>query len=111
MQLVQPDVHTICMGLAASMRSFLLAEGEITKRKKKRISLVMIHQPASSFYEAQTREFILEAEEELLKLCESITMVYVQRMGKPLWVVSEDMERMFLFQQHKPKFMELCLIE
>ena len=53
---------------------------------------VMIHQPASSFYEAQTGEFILEAE-ELLKLRESITRVYVQRTGKPLWVVSEDMER------------------
>ncbi|MBA0671435.1 hypothetical protein Goklo_029478 [Gossypium klotzschianum] len=32
MQFVQPDVHTICMGLAASMGSFLLARGEITKR-------------------------------------------------------------------------------
>ncbi|MFQ6624558.1 hypothetical protein Gotur_003368 [Gossypium turneri] len=32
MQFVQPDVHTICMRLAASMGSFLLAEGEITKR-------------------------------------------------------------------------------
>ncbi|MBA0570470.1 hypothetical protein Golob_004125, partial [Gossypium lobatum] len=32
----------------------------------------MIHQPASSSYEAQTGEFILEAE-ELLKLCESLT--------------------------------------
>lgn len=53
---------------------------------------VMIHQPASSFYEAQTGEFILEAE-ELLKLRETITRVYVQRTGKPLWVVSEDMER------------------
>ncbi|PPR94017.1 hypothetical protein GOBAR_AA26652 [Gossypium barbadense] len=53
---------------------------------------VMIHQPASSFYEAQTGEFILEAE-ELLKLRESLTRVYVQRTGKPLWVVSEDMER------------------
>ena len=52
----------------------------------------MIHQPASSFYEAQTGEFILEAE-ELLKLRETITRVYVQRTGKPLWVVSEDMER------------------
>jgi len=52
----------------------------------------MIHQPASSFYEAQTGEFILEAE-ELLKLRESLTRVYVQRTGKPLWVVSEDMER------------------
>nr|YP_010144953.1 clp protease proteolytic subunit [Exacum affine]QQL92358.1 clp protease proteolytic subunit [Exacum affine] len=53
---------------------------------------VMIHQPASSFYEAQTGEFILEAE-ELLKLRETITRVYVQRTGKSLWVVSEDMER------------------
>lgn len=53
---------------------------------------VMIHQPASSFYEAQTGEFILEAE-ELLKLRETITRVYVQRTGKPLWLVSEDMER------------------
>lgn len=53
---------------------------------------VMIHQPASSFYEAQTGEFILEAE-ELLKLRETLTKVYVQRTGKPLWVVSEDMER------------------
>ena len=41
----------------------------------------MIHQPASSFYEAQTGEFILEAE-ELLKLRETVTRV-----------VSEDMER------------------
>ncbi|PRQ15688.1 putative endopeptidase Clp (chloroplast) [Rosa chinensis] len=53
---------------------------------------VMIHQPASSFYEAQTGEFVLEAE-ELLKLRETITRVYAQRTGKPLWVVSEDMER------------------
>ncbi|CAN6454801.1 unnamed protein product [Victoria cruziana] len=52
----------------------------------------MIHQPASFFYEAQAGEFILEAE-ELLKLREILTRVYVQRMGKPLWVVSEDMER------------------
>ena len=47
----------------------------------------MIHQPASSFYEAQTGEFILEAE-ELLKMRETITRVYVQRTGKPLWVMS-----------------------
>ncbi|KAJ0989608.1 hypothetical protein J5N97_007964 [Dioscorea zingiberensis] len=53
---------------------------------------VMIHQPASSFYEAQAGEFILEAE-ELLKLRETLTRVYVQRTGNPLWAVSEDMER------------------
>ncbi|KAK3205155.1 hypothetical protein Dsin_019201, partial [Dipteronia sinensis] len=73
MQFVRPDIQTICMGLAASMR-------------------VMIHQHATNFYEAQTSELILE-EEELLKLLEILTRVYVQRIGKPLWAVSEDMER------------------
>nr|YP_009383902.1 clp protease proteolytic subunit [Morella rubra]YP_009917858.1 ClpP [Morella salicifolia]YP_009934792.1 clp protease proteolytic subunit [Morella cerifera]ARS44204.1 clp protease proteolytic subunit [Morella rubra]ARS44287.1 clp protease proteolytic subunit [Morella rubra]ARS44370.1 clp protease proteolytic subunit [Morella rubra]QLM01892.1 ClpP [Morella salicifolia]QNR95423.1 clp protease proteolytic subunit [Morella cerifera] len=93
MQFVPPDVQTICMGLAASMGSFILVGGEITKRLAfPHARRVMIHQPASSFYEAQTGEFILEAE-ELLKLRETITKVYVQRTGKPLWVISEDMER------------------
>nr|YP_010518771.1 clpP-like protease [Smilax weniae]UXO94385.1 clpP-like protease [Smilax weniae] len=92
MQFVPPDVHTICMGLAASMGSFILVGGEITKRIAFPHARVMIHQPASSFYEAQAGEFILEAE-ELLKLRETITKVYVQRTGNPLWVVSEDMER------------------
>ncbi|RZC45470.1 hypothetical protein C5167_038443 [Papaver somniferum] len=72
MQFVQPDVYTICMGLNASMGSFVLVGGEITKRT--------------------TEEFVLEAE-ELLKLRETLTRVYVQRTGNPLWVVSEDMER------------------
>ncbi|YP_010041535.1 ATP-dependent Clp protease proteolytic subunit (chloroplast) [Castanea sativa] len=93
MQFVQPDVQTICMGLAASIGSFLLVGGEITKRLAfPHARRVMIHQPASSFYEAPAGEFILEAE-EMMKLRETITGVYVQRTGTPLWVVSEDMER------------------
>nr|YP_010980517.1 clpP-like protease [Phaius philippinensis]WOC84956.1 clpP-like protease [Phaius philippinensis] len=92
MQFVSPDVHTVCMGLAASMGSFILVGGEITKRLAFPHARVMIHQPASSFYEAQAGDFILEAE-ELLKLRETLTKVYVQRTGNPLWVISEDMER------------------
>nr|YP_010312132.1 clp protease proteolytic subunit [Zanthoxylum ailanthoides]ULF02597.1 clp protease proteolytic subunit [Zanthoxylum ailanthoides] len=92
MQFVRPDVQTICMGLAASMGSFLLAAGASTKRLAFPHAWVMIHQPIGAFYGAQTGEFILDTE-ELLKLREILTMVYVQRSGKPLWVVSEDMER------------------
>ncbi|XP_076886129.1 ATP-dependent Clp protease proteolytic subunit-like [Bidens hawaiensis] len=92
MQFVQPDVHTICMGSAASMGSFILVGGEITKRLAFPHAKVMIHQPAGSFFEVATGEFILEVG-ELLKLRETLTRVYVQRTGKPLWVVSEDMER------------------
>nr|YP_010421056.1 clp protease proteolytic subunit [Urtica ardens]YP_010421717.1 clp protease proteolytic subunit [Urtica mairei]YP_010421799.1 clp protease proteolytic subunit [Urtica membranifolia]YP_010422046.1 clp protease proteolytic subunit [Urtica thunbergiana]USG97390.1 clp protease proteolytic subunit [Urtica mairei var. mairei]USG54776.1 clp protease proteolytic subunit [Urtica ardens]USG54858.1 clp protease proteolytic subunit [Urtica ardens]USG55769.1 clp protease proteolytic subunit [Urtica ma len=92
MQFVQPDVQTICIGLAASMGSFILVGGEITKRLAFPHARVMIHQPSSSFYQASTGDFILEAE-ELLTLRETLTKVYVQRTGKSLWVVSEDMER------------------
>nr|YP_010633378.1 ATP-dependent Clp protease proteolytic subunit 1 [Ficus natalensis]WBP65886.1 ATP-dependent Clp protease proteolytic subunit 1 [Ficus natalensis] len=92
MQFVKPDVQTICMGLAASMGSFILVGGEITKRLAFPHARVMIHQPASSFYEAQAGEFVLEAE-ELLKLRETLTRVYAQRTGKPSWVIFEDMER------------------
>nr|YP_010691707.1 clp protease proteolytic subunit [Vallesia antillana]WBU94894.1 clp protease proteolytic subunit [Vallesia antillana] len=91
-QFVPPDVYTICVGVAASMGSFILLGGTITKRIAFPHARVMIHQPASSFYEAKTGELVLEAE-ELLKLRENIATAYVQRTGKPFWVVSEDMER------------------
>nr|YP_010165390.1 ATP-dependent Clp protease proteolytic subunit [Rhamnus globosa]QRN73961.1 ATP-dependent Clp protease proteolytic subunit [Rhamnus globosa]UTA92620.1 ATP-dependent Clp protease proteolytic subunit [Rhamnus globosa] len=94
MQFVRPDIQTVCMGLAASMGSFILVGGTITKRLAfpHAWRQVMIHQPATSYYEAQTAEFILEAE-ELLKMRETITRVYAQRTGKPFWVVSDDLER------------------
>nr|ANQ38699.1 ATP-dependent Clp protease proteolytic subunit [Cynomorium coccineum] len=92
MQFVIPDVHTICMGLAASMGSLILVGGKITKRLAFPHARVMIHQPACYFYEAQTIDFILEAE-ELLKLREMLTKIYVQRTGKSLWIISEDLER------------------
>nr|YP_010048186.1 clp protease proteolytic subunit [Pilea pumila]QPK42794.1 clp protease proteolytic subunit [Pilea pumila] len=92
MQFVQPDIQTICVGLAASMGSFLLVGGEITKRIAFPHAWVMIHQPSSSFYKTTLVNFILEVE-ELLKMRETLTKVYAQRTGKSLWVVSEDMER------------------
>nr|YP_009691036.1 ATP-dependent Clp protease proteolytic subunit [Saccoloma inaequale]QEG57816.1 ATP-dependent Clp protease proteolytic subunit [Saccoloma inaequale] len=92
MQFVVPDVHTICIGLAASMGSFTLAGGEITRRIALPHARVMIHQPASSYYDGQAGECVMEAE-EVSKLRDCITKVYAQRTGKPLWVISEDMER------------------
>nr|YP_004123449.1 ClpP [Rhizanthella gardneri]ACU46607.1 ClpP [Rhizanthella gardneri] len=92
MQFVPPTVHTVCIGLAASIGSLILVGGEITKRLAFPHARVMIHQPASSFYESQVGEFILEAE-EFLKLRETILKVYVQRTSKPLFVISKDIER------------------
>nr|YP_010047752.1 clp protease proteolytic subunit [Pilea thymifolia]QPK42361.1 clp protease proteolytic subunit [Pilea thymifolia] len=92
MQFVQPDIQTICVGLAASMASFLLVGGEITKRIAFPHAWVMIHQPSSSFSTTRMLNFIMEVK-ELLKMRETLTKVYAQRTGKSLWVVSEDMER------------------
>jgi ATP-dependent Clp protease protease subunit len=52
----------------------------------------MIHQPASSYYDGQAGECMMEGI-EILKLRDSITRVYAQRTGKPIWAISEDMER------------------
>ncbi|TYG52852.1 hypothetical protein ES288_D09G061800v1 [Gossypium darwinii] len=52
-------------------------------------SLCELEEPFIMLYH---QEFILEAK-ELLKLRESLTRVYVQRTGNPLWVVFEDLGR------------------
>nr|YP_009652565.1 clp protease proteolytic subunit protein [Vincetoxicum insigne]YP_010247995.1 ATP-dependent Clp protease proteolytic subunit [Vincetoxicum forrestii]YP_010451783.1 clp protease proteolytic subunit [Vincetoxicum mongolicum]YP_010507494.1 clp protease proteolytic subunit [Vincetoxicum pingtaoanum]YP_010608134.1 clp protease proteolytic subunit [Vincetoxicum lindleyi]AGW05031.1 clp protease proteolytic subunit protein [Vincetoxicum rossicum]QCF45842.1 clp protease proteolytic subunit protein len=92
MQFVPPDVHTVGMGLVASMGSFILAGGEITKRMAFPHARVMMHQPASLFCDTQAGDVTLEAG-ELMSLRETLTRVYAQRTGKPLWVVSKDIER------------------
>nr|YP_010364631.1 clp protease proteolytic subunit [Solanum bradei]UNZ92304.1 clp protease proteolytic subunit [Solanum bradei] len=92
MQFVRPDIHTVCIGLAASMGSFILVGGERNKRIAFPHARVMMHEPASGFYMAQVGEFVVEAG-ELLKLRETLTRVYAERTGKPFWVVSEDLER------------------
>nr|YP_010831730.1 clp protease proteolytic subunit [Caragana leucophloea]WFG50560.1 clp protease proteolytic subunit [Caragana leucophloea]WFG50636.1 clp protease proteolytic subunit [Caragana leucophloea] len=92
MQFVEAEVQTVCVGLAASMGSLLLVGGVITKRLAFPHAWVMIHQPASSFYEGQTAECMLEAN-ELLKMRETMTKIYAQRTGKPSWQISKDMER------------------
>ena len=73
MQLIKPDVATICTGMAASMGAVLLCAGEKGKRSGLTHSRVMIHQPLggaqgqASDIEITTRE-ILTLKEELYKI-------------------------------------------
>nr|YP_010555366.1 ClpP [Adinobotrys atropurpureus]UYR22005.1 ClpP [Adinobotrys atropurpureus] len=92
MQLIEAQVQTVCVGLAASMGSLLLVGGAFTKRIAFPHARVMIHQPASSFFEGQTVECVLEAE-ELLKIRKTMTTIYARRTGKPSWQIYKDMER------------------
>nr|AWI69850.1 Clp protease proteolytic subunit [Malouetia tamaquarina] len=92
MQFVAPIVHTICIGLAASMGSFLLVGGEITERLAFPHARVMIHQPLGSFYGTDVPDNFKELE-EMADLYDLIVAVYVQRTGKPARIIYEDMER------------------
>nr|YP_010964715.1 ATP-dependent Clp protease proteolytic subunit [Hedysarum longigynophorum]WNM89370.1 ATP-dependent Clp protease proteolytic subunit [Hedysarum longigynophorum] len=94
MQVIEAEVNTVCLGLAASMGSLLLLGGEVTKRLAFPHARVMIHQPASAFFEGQTVDCMLEAN-QVLKMRETMTKIYAQRTGKPSWQISKDMERDF----------------
>lgn len=90
-QFLKPDVATICMGLAASMGSFLLAAGTKGKRSALPNSRLMIHQPSSGAQgtaadiEIQAKE-ILYARERLNKLLADHTGQSVER-------IAEDVDR------------------
>uniref|UniRef100_UPI0030FF39A9 clp protease proteolytic subunit n=1 Tax=Huberantha cerasoides TaxID=235797 RepID=UPI0030FF39A9 len=93
MQWVQPEVYTICLGLAASMGSFLLVGGEITKRIALPYARIMIHQPASSFFDDDDSGEIIVEINELMQIYDDVMKVYAQRTGTPLWVIAMDIER------------------
>lgn len=91
MQFIKPDIATTCMGLAASMGSFLLAAGTKGKRAALPNSRIMIHQPSAgtqgqvSDIEIMTKEFI-STKERLNKLL-------VHHTGQPLDRIEKDTDR------------------
>ena len=92
MQVIVPNVHTICMGVAASMGSFILIGGEITKRMALPHARVMIHQPASSYYDGPAAEFHNEAK-HITMLRNYITKCYIERTDNPEEVIQRDLDR------------------
>ena len=69
MQFVQPDVGTICMGLAASMGQFLLCAGANGKRYALPHARIMMHQPSGGI-RGQASDIAIQAEQ----------MIYVKRL-------------------------------
>ena len=64
MQHIKPDVHTVCVGLAASMGAFLLCAGTKGKRSSLRHSRIMIHQPLGGA-QGQASDIRIQADEIL----------------------------------------------
>jgi ATP-dependent Clp protease protease subunit len=94
MQLVKCDVSTICMGLAASAASILLAGGAKEKRFALPFSRVMIHQPWVSGVGGQATDIDIHAK-EILHTRRVMNDIMAKHSGKPLEQIEKDTERDF----------------
>lgn len=90
-QHIKPDVQTICIGMAASMGSFLLAAGAKGKRFALPNAEVMIHQPLGGA-QGQATEIEIAAK-HILRTRERLNKILSERTGQPIEKIEKDTDR------------------
>jgi ATP-dependent Clp protease protease subunit len=93
MQFLRSPVNTICMGMAASMGSFLLAAGKAGKRSALPHSRIMIHQPSGGT-QGTAADIEIQAK-EILHMRATMNRLYSHHTGRPIEQIERDMERDF----------------
>ncbi len=91
MQFIKPNVSTLCMGMAASMGSFLLMAGAKGKRFVLPNAKIMIHQPSGGT-SGQATDIEIHAR-EIIRTRQRLNEIYAERTGQPLEKIALDMER------------------
>ena len=91
MQIIEPDVATICTGMAASMGSVLLCAGAQGKRSALKHSRVMIHQPLGGA-KGQATEILIAAD-HIQRTKQRLNRILSENTGKPIEQVAIDTER------------------
>ena len=91
MQFIKPQVQTICVGIAMSMGSLILASGAKGKRFSLPNSRILIHQPSAGF-EGQATDIEIHAQ-EILNIRRRIDEIYAEHSGQSFDQVHADMER------------------
>jgi ATP-dependent Clp protease, protease subunit len=91
MQFIQPDVATICMGLAASMGQFLLCSGAEGKRFALPHARIMMHQPSGGV-RGQASDIAIQAE-QLIYIKRLMAERIAHHTGQTVEQVQEDSER------------------
>lgn len=91
MNYIKPDVSTICVGLAASMGSFLLSSGAKGKRIALPNSEILIHQPLGGT-QGQASDIKIYSD-FIIKTRKKLNTILAQNTGKPLEVIEHDTER------------------
>ena len=93
MKYIKCDVSTICMGLAASFGSFLLAGGTKGKRFALPNAEIMIHQPALSGGVKGQASDIRIMSEHIQKTKQRLNRIYAQNTGQPIEIIERDCDR------------------
>ena len=93
MQHVKPDIHTVCVGLAASMGAFLLCAGAKGKRSSLLHSRIMIHQPLGGA-RGQASDIRIQAD-EILFIKDRLNKELSDRTGQDIERIREDTDRDF----------------
>ncbi len=101
MNFIKPDVSTLCLGMAASMGSFLLMAGAKGKRFSLPNSKIMIHQPSGGA-QGQATDIEITAR-EIIKTREQLNRLYAERTGQTYEKISADMERDFYMSADEAK--------
>ncbi len=91
MQYIKPDVQTICMGMAASMGSLLLAAGCKGKRFILPNAEVMIHQPLGGV-QGQASDIEITAN-HIIKMKKRLNEILAERTGQPFDTIERDTDR------------------
>ena len=91
MQYIKCDVSTMCMGMAASMGSFLLSGGTKGKRLALPNAEIMIHQPSGGA-QGQATEIQIAAD-HIIKTRHKLNTILAANTGQPLEVIQRDTER------------------
>jgi ATP-dependent Clp protease protease subunit len=90
-QYIKPDVATVCVGMAASIASFILMGGTKTKRFALPNSKIMIHQPLGGF-RGQATDIEIHAN-EILEVKKLLNRTYAKHTGQSVSVIEKSMER------------------
>lgn len=91
MQYIKPNCATICMGMAASMASLLLAGGAAGKRTSLPHSRIMIHQPLGGT-QGQATDIDIYTR-EMLRTRQELYQIYSNHTGKAVEEIAKDSER------------------
>ena len=102
MQHIKAEVVTICVGLAASMGSFLLAAGTKGKRLALPHARIMIHQPSSGTGRRQATDIEIEAK-EIIRVKGQLNYMLAECTGQPLEKIERDTDREYFMSPHEAK--------